>query len=239
MSSGRIIVWLIGVTLMRLSISGQYKHYVRVSSGKWLLLAGATLLVLVLADLIMDRVHPKREDGHHGHHGHDHGRIPRLAWLLLLPIAIAFVVAPPALGQWGIDASSNRAARTRRGGNFTRLPPSSQPRPMALSEFVARAYDGTGKSLEGVTVEFEGFVVQPDMSSLTIARYSIACCAADAVASQVHIRTGKDISPDLTLTRDAWVRVTGRFAGLDDKDIPMVDAVVIVAISAPANTYEG
>jgi uncharacterized repeat protein (TIGR03943 family) len=247
MSSGRVLLGLIGITLIRLSTTGQYKHYVRVASGRWLLLAGVALIVLIIADLLLERAPRRRPDDdsqvhdhEHDHdHGHDHSRIPQLSWLLLVPIAIAFVVAPPALGQWGLDASSNRNSVSSRKANFRPLPRNSRPRPMATNEFVARAYDGNGGSLDGVVVVIEAFVVQPNPTSLTIARYSIACCAADALASQVRVRLSPDLMNDLALTRDSWVRVSGRFVGLDEKELPIIEADGVVTIPAPANTYEG
>ena len=164
----RLLVTLVGLTCLRLALTGQHKQYVRVGMGKWLALAGVTLGLLALADLILHRSKDARnndsatrdrqaaplavfpsnvldggsassinegnthrdEDAHepaeqervpanvHGHeheheheheHGHDHASTPKIAWLLLLPIAVAFAVVPPALGKWGIDRSSNAA----------------------------------------------------------------------------------------------------------------------------------
>ena len=154
MKYGRLLVALVGLTCVRLALTGQYKQYVRVGMGRYLALAGIALGLLALADIFLhrsdetlnnefegDEGHPphehdhdhdhehehEHEQGHEHGHGHDHGSTPKIAWLLLLPIAVAFAVVPPALGKWGIDRSSNAAIVATRNSNYLPLKPSSTP----------------------------------------------------------------------------------------------------------------
>ena len=54
---------------------------------------------VVHADRPHEREHHHPHD--HGHdHDHDHGHGPRVAWLLLAPVAVLLLVAPPALGSF-------------------------------------------------------------------------------------------------------------------------------------------
>jgi uncharacterized repeat protein (TIGR03943 family) len=259
----RLLLALVGLTCVRLALTGQYKQYVRVGMGKWLALAGVALGVLALADIALQRSsesnEPQQDRGNdephepeHDHepnhehqnehdHGHDHGATPKIAWLLLLPIAVAFAVVPPALGKWGIDRSSNAAIVATRTSNFLPLKPSNAPLPMATNEFVARAFDESGSSLKGVTVSIEGFVIERKGNSVLIGRYSIACCAADAVAAQVQVQlpVGTENVAGPGGPQGEWVRATGILDSTANNNVPKLAATALVAINPPSNTYEG
>ena len=58
---------------------------------------------------------------------------------------------------------------------------------MSLLEFVQRAADRDGASFSGTTVELTGFVAGAGPSGFDLARYSIACCAADAAVAVVAV----------------------------------------------------
>jgi uncharacterized repeat protein (TIGR03943 family) len=78
---------------------------------------------------------------------------------------------------------------------------------MTLLEFGQRAFDHDGSSFNGAAVQLTGFVAGAEENGFKLARYTIACCAADAAPVVVHVvGTVGDPSP-----RDQWVRVTGTF----------------------------
>ena len=59
---------------------------------------------------------------------------------------------------------------------------------MSLLEFDQRAFEGTdGASFNGATVRLVGFVGPAKADGFLVARYSIACCAADALAATAHV----------------------------------------------------
>jgi uncharacterized repeat protein (TIGR03943 family) len=254
----RLLLALVGLTCLRLALTGQYKQYVRVGMGRYLALAGIALGLLALAEIVLHRsaesghedqshhAHDEHADEHqhvheHNDHGHDHSSTPKIPWLLLLPIAVAFAVVPPALGKWGIDRSSNAAIVATRKSNYLPLKPSATPLPMATNEFVARAFDQSGSSLNAVTVSIEGFVIERNDNYVVIGRYSIACCAADAVAAQVHVLLpkGQTNTPGESGPQGEWVRATGTLTGSDNNELPILAATELAAIRPPSNTYEG
>ncbi len=252
----RLLVALVGVTCLRLALTGQYKQYVRVGMGRYLALAGIALGVLALTDIVLhpkaeqhdvefDRAEgePTHEHRHVPEHGHkhNHSNTPKIAWMLLAPIAVAFAVVPPALGKWGIDRSSNAAIVATRKSNYLPLKPSASPLPMATNEFVARAFDESGLSLKGVTVSIEGFVIERKDNYVVMGRYSIACCAADAVAAQVHVQLprGTSNTPGTSGPQGEWIRATGMLIGLGGNDLPKLVATEFTDIRPPSNTYEG
>ena len=118
----------------------------------------------------------------HGDHHHGIG----VGWLLLAPVVTLLLIAPPALGAYGVDR--NARVEIARGELFEPLPPDPAPRPMAVIEFLQRAYDRDGASMAGATVELTGFVADDNGGEgFRLARYGIACCAADARASVTRV----------------------------------------------------
>jgi uncharacterized repeat protein (TIGR03943 family) len=145
------------------------------------------------------------------------------------------LVAPPSLGSFAVD----RAARidvTSRSGTFTALPAGQAPRTMTLLEFAQRSADGNGVSFNGAAVEVTGFVTaSDDGAGFRIARYQIACCAADAAAAVVRV-IGTYGSPP---PRDQWVTVTGTYVPNNNPDaVPQIEATSVASISPPEDPYE-
>ena len=71
-----------------------------------------------------------------------------------------------------------------------------------------RAFEGTGgASFNGATVRVIGFVGPTKADGFVVARYSIACCAADALAATALVTGWTGRVP----ARDSWVEVEGRF----------------------------
>jgi len=229
-------VLLVGALMVRLSVGGAYTRYIRVGMGWWLLIAGVLLVALGLAGVVRALWPGRRAvptDGHaHGHaDGHAHG--DRVGWLLLAPVVALLLVTPPALGSFGVDRSA--AVNVTSGGRtFDPLPAGGTAVPMSLLEFDERVADHDGASFGSTPVRLTGFVARAaDGKGFRIARYQIACCAADAAASVVRV-TGTTGNPP---ARDQWVTVIGTFqrsAG----DIPELHATSLTEVPAPADPYE-
>ncbi len=105
---------------------------------------------------------------------------------------------------------------------------------MTLLEFDERTADHDGGSFGTTPVRLTGFVTpSSDAQGFRIARYQIACCAADAVASVVRVTGASGARP----TRDQWVTVTGTFNRAADH-VPELRATSLNEIPAPADPYE-
>ena len=175
--------------------------------------------------------HGHDEYGHDGDvHGHHHSE--RIGWLLLAPVVALLLVTPPTLGSFGVDRSA--AVSVTSGGKvFSPLPP-GRTVPMTLLEFDERTADHKGASFGSVQVRLTGFVApSSDSRGFRIARYQIACCAADAVASVVRITGSSGSKP----ARDQWVTVTGTFSPAAD-GVPELRAVSLAEIPTPVDPYE-
>jgi uncharacterized repeat protein (TIGR03943 family) len=229
-------VLLVGALMVRLWAGGAYARYVRVGMGWWLLVAGVLLVALGLTGVVR-ALWPRRQavaaqgpaDGHA--HGHGHG--DRVGWLLLAPVLALLLVTPPALGSFGVDRSA-AVNITSTGRTFDPLPAGGSVVPMSLLEFDERVADHDGASFGSTPVRLTGFVARTaDGGGFRIARYQIACCAADAVSAVVRV-TGTIGNPP---ARDRWVTVTGTFQHSADA-VAELHATSLTEVPAPADPYE-
>jgi uncharacterized repeat protein (TIGR03943 family) len=201
--------------------------------GPWLAVAGALLVILGAATVVRAwRTHDDDHDDHEHHDGHDHTHVPAVGWLLLAPIAALLLVAPPTLGSFGVGRGTTVDVRAG-AQTFEPLTPGPDPVPMTLLEYGQRAFDHGGASLAGVSVQLTGFVSRRSASGFELARYQIACCAADASAVVVRVVGIDGAAPK----RDAWVTVTGTVHPTGG-ETPALDAVSVAAIPAPDDPYE-
>jgi uncharacterized repeat protein (TIGR03943 family) len=228
-AAGGTISVLVGAVLLRLTITGTYERYVRAGMGVWLAVAGIAVIAVGLMTLVR-ALRQERPVDIHDDHDHSHGI--GVGWLLLAPIAALLLVAPPTLGSYGVDRGTT--VDVREGAPvFAALPRSAQPRPMTLLEFGQRAFDHNGSSFNGVSVQLTGFVAGAQDGGFRLARYQIACCAADAVPIVARIvGTAGDRPPS-----DEWVTVTGTFHP-GGEEIPELAATSVVSIPTPEDPYE-
>jgi uncharacterized repeat protein (TIGR03943 family) len=221
---------LVGAVALRLTLTDTYRRYVQPSMGKWLLIAGIAVIVVGFVTLVQALRNVEPSEGHG--HDHEHAHSVGVGWLLLAPIAALLLVAPPTLGSYGVS----RAATINISSGpstFKPLKRNAPPREMTLLEFVQRAFDHGGASLNQAQIELTGFAAGADEGGFRLARYQIACCAADATPVVVRI-VGTSGTPPRD---DDWVKVTGTFRS-GRGDIPVLAATSVVEIPAPDDPYE-
>jgi uncharacterized repeat protein (TIGR03943 family) len=226
-AAGGTISLLVGAVLLRLTVTGTFRRYVRVEMGPWLVIAGVAVVALGLVTLARVIRHGAVDDAH----GHGPGR-DRAGWLLLAPIAALLLVAPPTLGSYGVGRAA--AVDIRAGAPvFRPLSGATSPVPMTLLEFGQRAFERDGASFGGTSVRLTGFVAAPDGQGFRLARYQIACCAADAAPVVIRVvGVHGDLPP-----RDGWVTVTGRFEP-GRGALPTLAATTVTAVPPPDEPYE-
>ncbi|MEU9890955.1 TIGR03943 family protein [Sphaerisporangium sp. NPDC051011] len=255
MSQGLVVTLLGGATLKISLFSSTYVNYVKPGFRPFLIAAGIGMLVLGAVRLLGYFWSPAaghadagseaaaaRPDGHTdhdpvGHADHDHGRGPRVAWLLCLPVLVIFVIAPPALGSY---------AAVRTAGRPVAPPPPAQaffPLPadritdLTMAEFAGRAA-AAPETMRGLRIRLTGFVTDGEAGAWYVGRMQMACCAADAVAYTARVRGAEAPPPN------SWIRVTGTFVPAASAGVPTgmvapeLAAESIERIREPAEPYE-
>ena len=231
-AAGGTISILVGAVLLRLAMTDTYLRYVRSELGPFLLVSGLAVVALCFATLIRAlRATPTEVhgDGDLEHH-HEHGI--GVGWLLLAPIAALLLVAPPTLGAFGVGRAANVKIRAGKGV-FRPLDPTTGPVSMPLLEYGQRSFERNGASFRGAPVELTGFVAEAEAGGFQLARYQIACCAADASPIVVKVEGTTGDRPVV----DGWVTVTGNFRP-PEGDLPRVSATSVAEIPAPRDPYE-
>jgi uncharacterized repeat protein (TIGR03943 family) len=197
-----LLLILLGAAVLWITIAtDQYLNYVR--PWFWLMLvpAGVAMIVLGLAGL-------RREwrDGALGAHSG-----LGVAWLLCLPAAAIFLIAPPALGSFTVARDTAQVGQPLPPptGGYRPLPAGGGPTPMTLSEFINRAAaarSGDPAALRNRPVALVGFVAPRRSGGWYLARLRLNCCAADAAPLRVAV-LGRPRPPE-----GAWVQVVGTWS---------------------------
>jgi uncharacterized repeat protein (TIGR03943 family) len=216
------ICLIMSVLLLRLAITGQHRKFVRPGLGPWLLLSG---IVLGIATVVSYRNSHAEQD----HDDHEHAT-PRVGAALLGVAAVLFIVAPGSLGSYGLR-NGNAAATRPASSSYAPLDRAAET-PLSIKDFVGRAFEADSATLTDAPVRLTGFIDDSTHSELRLARYQIACCAADAQAAIVRL-DGAPRPPG----HGIWVQVTGTFAGLHNK-MPTVAVSSLTIIDEPTEPYE-
>jgi len=234
------VLLLLGGVTLAVALGDAHLAYVQPGFRPLLLLAAAVLLLLGLIGVVRARSRPDVEAGAGG--GHDHAHVaPRVAWLLLLPVAVLLLVAPPALGSFTAarQAQQVQAPVEPPVGGMGPNDPGEQHRTMALLDYSLHALAADTSALDGRIVRLTGFVTPREGGGWYVSRIGIKCCAADAVAFTVVVD-----APQGDLAADQWVEVIGSWAPPQPHPSGGYPEAVITPrsvtpIEAPANTYQG
>ena len=221
-----VLLVLLGGALLRIAADDTYLRYVR-PSHRWLLIAaGAVIVVLAVVALVRDlRGHAPADD-------HDHPGSP-VPWLLLAPVLVIALVAPPALGADSVTRAGARNAVVSDGDVFPPLPENAE---LTVAEFAQRAAWDTSGSLDGREVTLTGFAVRRG-AAVELARLTIACCAADARPNRVRLVGDLGDPPP-----DTWLRIRGTVqtgsATAATGYVPTMTVAAVELVAPPPDPYE-
>ncbi|MEU9432400.1 TIGR03943 family protein [Streptomyces sp. NPDC048252] len=227
-----------GLGLLHTSLfTDEYLRYVKEGMRPLLVASGVLLLVLGVAEAWA--APPPEEqgesgDGHQGH-GHDHSRVPRVAWLLFLPVLSLLFYAPPALGSYTASREPAKAVAVQDDA-FDPLPATS-PLPITLTDFTQRVQQDRSRAIRGRAVVMTGFVTPAPgkQDGWYLTRIIVNCCAADASSVKVLVR---GIAAPKA---DTWVNVTGTWRGSGtlgtSSAAVALDARGVQKVRKPSNAY--
>jgi uncharacterized repeat protein (TIGR03943 family) len=243
-----LILLLVGGTLLKLAVTGDYVRYVKAGLRPYLIAAGVVLVVVAALSLLGWVRSGARHDtaaDHPGHggedddgHGHGSGRgWLDVAWLLVVPMTVLLLLAPSALGSFSA-ARSGTALGVATSSDFPPLP-SGDPVRVSVLDYASRAVFDKGQSLTGRQITLSGFLLAAP-SGWYLTRMVITCCAADAQP----IKVGLTGSVPSGLSTNEWLEVTGRYStkadhdGVNGEAIPYLDVTTAHPIAAPKEQYD-
>jgi uncharacterized repeat protein (TIGR03943 family) len=231
-----VALFLLGLAVLQASLTNAYLSFVKPGMRPLLIGAGLLLFATAAATLWYEREGARGVDRSDGDHGHAHAN-PRVAWLLLLPVAVLAVVAPSGLGA---DAARRSGSAVPPAASDFDPLPDGDPVSISLPEYASRAVFDQGQSLQGRTIRLVGFVMFGDDGRPYLARIIVTCCAADGRPIKVGI-TGK---VPAGLTADSWLEVTGHYTSETGED-PVNGAVIAFIevsdagpVAQPASPYQ-
>ena len=176
---------LVGAVVLRLTVTDTYRRYVRPGMGKWLLIAG--VLVIALGAFTLVQVAAQRAT-----RGSDTTTTTRTR------------TASASAGSCSLRSPRCCSSRRRRSAptastaqpavnirpgkpTFTRMPRNAPPRAMTLLEYVAARVRPQRRELQRRHSRADRLHRREAKGGFRLARYQIACCAADATPVVVDV----------------------------------------------------
>ncbi|MEU5767181.1 TIGR03943 family protein [Streptomyces asoensis] len=225
------LLLLAGLGLLHTSLfTDEYLRFVKEGMRPLLVASGLLLVALGVAEAWA--APPETE---HAGHGHDHSGVPRVAWLLFLPVLSLLFYAPPALGSYTASREPAKAVAVQEDA-FDPLPATS-PLPITLTDFTMRVQQDRSLALRGRAVVMTGFVspAARGQDGWYLTRIVVSCCAADA--SSVKVLVQGVAAPKA----DTWVNVTGTWHGSGtlgtSSAAVSLTARAVTEVAKPSNSY--
>lgn len=164
--------------------------------------------------------------------------MPKVAFLLFAPVAALLVVQPTGLGSFAAGRTATLGAPSNGATFLPFAVDASGAASPGLLELWRRASFDPDDSLSRQPLRLIGFVSDDDGAnaspgSFRLTRFSIACCAADALPAQVRIVGFSGTLPPV----DSWVEIVGTYDAMVDR-LPVVKATDLRRIPQPREPYE-
>lgn len=234
------LLLFLGVVAVQLVRTQAHLRYVKPGLAPWLVLTGAGLALLGAAG-VFAAYRPDRPDS-------GAAPTPRVGVLLLVPLALLVLVAPPALGSYGLKGQATRIQAAQDPAQSL-PPPRDGAVELTLREYAQRALF-QAPTLTGARLRLLGFTVPATAAETArhgpgfyLTRIALSCCAADGTPVRVFVRTPSADPP----ASDSWWTVEGAAPSADSalvgatRDGDQVDAVLeaqaMIAAPAPSNPY--
>ncbi|QZY28371.1 TIGR03943 family putative permease subunit [Nocardioides coralli] len=252
--SQSLILAVLGVVVIRLTLTDAYLSYVQ-DWIRWPLFASGVLLLALPVLSLFTRPsdhHDDHADSDHAHSGDEavdgadpepvpgrHDHVSTTAWLLFIPALVVFLISPPALGSYlaerAADGRSGQSVQVPEPAAMAPLP-DQDPAPVGLTELIERVVYDDGETLSGRRVSVTGFATLDRSGSWYVTRFRINCCAADAAVVRAQVVDAP--APP----RDQWVTVTGTWvegSGVGKgSGVPTLRAESVEQVEQPRDPYE-
>ena len=232
--AGGAVLVLTALVIFRLLWQGRYTSYVRPGMGIPLAVTGVVLAIVGGWGLVGRAPQSHGPDGDEAHAGHGHSALPRICWLLAVPVVVLTLIAPGPLGA----TSAAGAAPTEVPFHATALHSDSGVVTMKLRDLLGWTTEDHSKRLLGRQLRLVGMAAKVTHSGrlVRLTRFTITCCAADATPFSADVTLPAD---SLVPPRGGWIEVVGSWNGRHTSDgWPLIDGATVQSIPEPAEPYE-
>lgn len=241
-----VLLMVFGAVLLQVGVTDAHLRFVKPSMQPLIVAAAVVLLVLAVHGLGSQLRSARSGNAsyifasatalpaEHAGHEHEHGA-PGTSWLLVLPLFVLLLVAPPALGADSVSRGASTLP-VEQESSFRPLPaPRDGAVDLSVSEYGNRAAFGP-ETVQGTPVRLLGFAA-PDARGWVLARVSLSCCAADGRAATVRM-TGE--AARTVPAEDTWWEVTGTWvsAVAEDGGVPALLVSSLSEVPAPRTPYD-
>ena len=209
----------------------------------------AALGFLFIAQLLMrarppadsDEAEPsvEHDETYSEHHAHDR-RSGLALYLVALPLLVGLLIPARPLGSAaaavrGINTGSPLTASTGSEAISAALPSTQRS---VLDWIRALKYSKSPDEYNGQAADVVGFVyrdIRLAEGQFMVARFSLTCCVADAVALGMLV----DWPDGSRVAENTWVRVRGtvKVSQVEGKTVPIIQAESVEAIPSPEQPY--
>ncbi|MBZ0303946.1 MAG: TIGR03943 family protein [Anaerolineae bacterium] len=227
----------LGLYFVVLIATGSLTNYINVRFS-WLSYVAALIFLLLGATSAVRLMQSRRHDHHPHEHQHDHDpEHGSISWAALAVIAVPLVLGTLIPSRpLGAAAVDSELSANNIGGDVTaafNIPP-EQRNILDWVRALNAAEDPA--TLNGQTVDVVGFVYRGEAytsDQFLVARFTISCCVADAVAIGLPVAWPED------LPLDAWVRVRGQFVPGDfqGETRPVIQPTRVELVEQPEHPY--
>lgn len=241
------ILFLMGLYLIDLALSGNLSNYINVDNFGWLTWVGAIILFAIAgANMVELMTKANPDDASHQDPLTDDPYARRLGGTISSWVFLGLVSVPLILGlgvpsqPLGADAVGNLSSdvSTIGGGDFSAadIPPENRNLLDWVRVFAASP---DMSEFEGETVDVIGFVYKDarfaGTENFMVVRFTLSCCVADARPIGLVV----DNINSVQLDQDTWVRITGRVVvrDVDGVETPMILTDSIEITEQPEQPY--
>jgi uncharacterized repeat protein (TIGR03943 family) len=234
--AGGALLLLSSFVIVRLLWQGRYTGYVRPAMGIPLGIAAAVLAALGGYGMLRRDCAGLTVVQADAHEGHAHGVLPKVCWLLAVPILVLTLIAP---GPLGAANSAATAAPTSVSFHPAPLPADrSAIISLKLRDLLGWTTADPNKLLLHRPLRLIGMAarVTDNGRLVRLTRYTITCCAADAEPFSADITLPAD---SLVPAKGGWIEIVGMWNGQHSSDgWPEIDGATVRAIPQPGEPYE-
>lgn len=238
---------LIGIGLFFLERFVTGKLYFYIAPRFWWLSVVAVVLCFALAASFNLTKNEEDEEHDHDHDHHDHDHAPGhshshggvfSALMLAVPLVLGVMFAPKTLGANAIDTrgiSTDFAVSSDAASRSLTIVPSERN---VLDWARAIASTAEPEQFYGQEADVVGFVYRDSRfaeNQFMIARFTMTCCVADALAVGVVVQ----VDNAEEWAADSWVQIKGTFqeTSFDGSTMPAIFAAEITPTDQPDQPY--